>query len=341
MEIKEDTYNEFLPPPISVKKNIFAAMKTVGTITVIILSVILCAFATQGPKPVYSKAALGKRLFSEKILSLDSSVSCASCHNPNYAFADTVAFSKGINGKPTSRNTPSVLNMKNRPYYFWDGRAGSLEIQALVPIQNADEMGLPVSEAVARLNKSKLYKDLFLKTFKQLPNPENLAAALSAYEQTLETVDSRFDDWSNNMGKLSPAEERGRQLFIGKAKCFDCHAQEDFTTDAFKNIGLYNETSLKDAGLFNITQQETDKGKFKVPGLRNVAVTAPYMHNGMFETLEQVLEYYNDPAEFISNSINMDSTLQKGLNLEQSEKNDLIAFLESLTDRKYRRTKSR
>jgi len=316
-------------------------MKMAGVITVIMLAVILCAFVTQGPKPVYSKAALGKRLFSEKILSLDSSVSCASCHNPNYAFADTVAFSKGINGKPTSRNTPSVLNMKNRPYYFWDGRAGSLEIQALIPIQNADEMGLPVSEAVARLNKSKLYKDLFLKTFKQLPNQQNLAAALSAYEQTLETVDSRFDDWSNNMGKLSPAEERGRQLFIGKAKCFDCHAQEDFTTDAFKNIGLYNENNLKDAGLFNITQQETDKGKFKIPGLRNVAVTAPYMHNGMFETLEQVLEYYNDPKEFISNSINMDPTLQKGLNLKQSEKNDLITFLESLTDRKYRRKMSR
>jgi len=316
-------------------------MKMLGIIAIIILSVILCAFITGGPKPVYTKAALGKRLFSEKILSLDSSVSCASCHNPNYAFADTVAFSKGINGKPTSRNTPSVLNMKNRPYYFWDGRAGSLEAQALVPIQNADEMGLPVSEAVARLNKSKLYKDLFLKTFKQLPNQQNLAAALSAYEQTLETVDSRFDDWSNNMGKLSPAEERGRQLFIGKAKCFDCHAQEDFTTDAFKNIGLYNETSLKDAGLFNITQQETDKGKFKIPGLRNVAVTAPYMHNGMFETLEQVLEYYNDPAAFISNSINIDPTLQKGLNLKQSEKNDLIAFLESLTDKKYRRKMSR
>ena len=285
---------------------------------------------------IKNKAALGKKLFSEKILSKDSSVSCASCHKPNYAFADTVAFSFGINGKLTKRNTPSVLNMKNRPYFFWDGRAASLEEQALMPIQNPDEMGLPIDEAVNRLNKPTTYKNLFLKIFKQNPTAQNLAAAFAAYEQTLETVDSKFDDWSNNIKKLTAQEESGRQLFISdKAKCFNCHRMEDFTTDEFKNIGLYNAKELNDAGLYNITKKETDKGKFKTPGLRNIAVTAPYMHNGMFKTLEEVVEYYNNPKKVITDAINIDDDLKKPLGLTEKEKKDIIAFLKTLTDKKY------
>jgi cytochrome c peroxidase len=287
---------------------------------------------------IKTKAALGKKLFSEKILSQDSSVSCASCHKPAYAFADTVAFSIGINSKLTKRNTPSVLNMKNRPYFFWDGRAVSLEEQSLMPIQNPDEMGLPIDEAVKRLNQSAEYKNLFLKIFKQKPNAKNLAAAFAAYEQTLETVDSKFDDWSNNLKKLTATEERGRELFVGdKAKCFDCHSMEDFTTDDFKNIGLYDEKELNDAGLYNITKKETDKGKFKTPGLRNIGVTAPYMHNGMFKTLEQVVDYYNDPRKVVADPINIDETLKKPLGLTDKEKKDLVAFLKTLTDKKFSR----
>jgi cytochrome c peroxidase len=287
---------------------------------------------------INTKAGLGKKLFSEKILSKDSAVSCASCHIPAYAFADTVAFSVGIAGKLTKRNTPSVLNMKNRPYYFWDGRASSLEEQSLMPIQNPEEMGLPVEEAVARLNRSAVYKSLFQKIFKQKPTAKNLAAAFAAYEQTLETVDSKFDDWSNNLKKLTAGEERGRALFVGdKAKCFDCHSQEDFTNDDFKNIGLYNERELKDAGLYDLTKKETDKGKFKTPGLRNVAVTAPYMHNGMFKTLEEVVEYYNDPSKVVANYVNIDSAFKKPLGLTDTEKKDLVAFLRTLTDKKYSR----
>ena len=288
---------------------------------------------------IKTKASLGKKLFSEKILSKDSSVSCASCHIPRFAFADTVAFSVGIAGKLTKRNTPSVLNMKNRPYYFWDGRASSLEDQSLMPIQNPDEMGLPIEEAVKRLNRSREYKELFQKIFAQKPTAKNLAAAFSAYEKTLETVDSKFDDWSNSIKKLSASEERGRQLFVGdKAKCFDCHRMEDFTTDEFKNIGLYNGKDLNDAGLFNLTNKETDKGKFKTPGLRNVAVTAPYMHNGMFNTLEEVVEYYNSPQKFVPDAVNIDDVLKSPLNLTEKEKKDLVAFLKTLTDRKYVKT---
>lgn len=285
---------------------------------------------------IKTKAGLGKKLFSEKILSKDSSVSCASCHIPKFAFADTVAFSVGIEGKLTKRNTPSVLNMKNRPYYFWDGRASTLEDQSLMPIQNPDEMGLPIEEAVKRLNQSKEYKLLFQKIFGQKPTAKNLAAAFSAFEKTLETVDSKFDDWSNNLKNLTAPEERGRELFVGdKAKCFDCHRMEDFTTDEFKNIGLYNGKELNDAGLFNITNKEADLGKFKTPGLRNIAVTAPYMHNGMFKTLEEVVDYYNNPQAFVTNSINIDDALKSPLNLSEKEKKDLVSFLKTLTDKKY------
>jgi cytochrome c peroxidase len=302
----------------------------------VILILMISSFFEKEHVEITTKAGLGKKLFSEKILSKDSSVSCASCHLPTFAFADTVAFSTGIEGKLTKRNTPSVLNMKNRPYFFWDGRAASLEEQALMPIQNPDEMGLPIEEAVSRLNRSKEYKQLFKKIFNQPPDAKNLAAAFSAFEKTLETVDSKFDDWSNNLKNLSASEERGRQLFVGdKAKCFDCHRMEDFTTDEFKNIGLYNGKELNDAGLFSLTNKENDKGKFKTPGLRNIAVTAPYMHNGMFKTLEEVMEYYNNPQKFVSNSINIDDALKQPLGLTDKEKKDIIAFLKTLTDRKY------
>lgn len=299
------------------------------------------SFSFDVPKEtIRNKADLGKKLFSEKLLSKDSSISCASCHKPDFAFADTVAFSTGIYGKLTSRNTPSVLNMKNRPYYFWDGRAVTLEEQALMPIENPDEMGLPIKEAIKRLNQSAAYKRLFKKIFKQNPNEKNLGAAFAAFEQTLETVDSKFDDWSNNISELSVEEERGRELFVGnKAKCFDCHSMEDFTDDRFKNIGLFNGKELADAGRYEITKNETDKGKFKTPGLRNIAVTGPYMHDGRFKTLEQVVSYYNTPFMFVDDPVNIDSALQKPLMLTQQEKKDLVAFLKTLTDKAYQKGK--
>jgi cytochrome c peroxidase len=288
---------------------------------------------------IKTKAQLGQKLFNEKILSLDSSVSCASCHNPKFAFADTAAFSSGIHNTPTLRNTPSVLNMLNRDAFFYDGRAKTLEQQALMPIENKNEMGLPITTAVIRLNANSEYKKLFEKIFKEAPTANNLAQAIAAYERTLETVDSKFDDWTNNVRKKwTASEERGRALFVGdKAKCFNCHMAEDFTNDGFKNIGTYNGTNLNDVGLFNITKKESDKGKFKTPGLRNIAVTAPYMHNGMFKTLEEVVAFYNDPKAIVPTAINIDADLAKPLGLTTYEQKDLVAFLKTLTDRKFMR----
>jgi cytochrome c peroxidase len=299
-------------------------------------AVMLTAAFTHVNNPVKTKADLGKLLFSEKMLSRDSSVSCASCHKPEYGFADTTAFSTGIGGKLTKRNTPSVLNMTLRPYFFWDGRAASLEQQSLMPLQNPDEMDLPVEQAVKRLTEDSGYSRLFYKIFRQKPSAKNLATAFAAFERTLETTGSRYDDWSDEKIVFTASEERGRRLFIGKkAKCFDCHFTFDFTADEFRNIGLYNGKELNDAGRYSITHKKTDLGKFKTPGLRNIAATAPYMHNGMFKTLEEVMDYYNNPQQFVKGSINTDALVKKPLGLTSREKKDIIAFMKTLTDRRF------
>jgi len=290
----------------------------------------------------YSKIKLGELLFNEKIISKDSTVSCASCHNPAFAFSDTLDFSVGINGHLTKRNTSSVLNMKNRPYFFWDGRAETLAQQALMPIQNPDEMGLPINEAIDRLNASAFYKNYFYQVFNSSPNEKNLSLAFEAYENTLETVDSKFDDWSNNLGKLSASEERGRKLFVDdNSKCFDCHFGIDYTNDDFKNIGLFNGKNLNDSGRYLITRDLADLGKFKTPGLRNIALTAPYMHNGMFKTLEEVVEYYSNTKKFVPDAYNKDASLQKPINFSERDKKDLVAFLKTLSDKKYMTKRSR
>ncbi len=319
----------------------FARMKKWATLGLIV-GMLTCFLAFMPGKPVNTKAALGEKLFSEKLLSKDFSISCASCHIPALGFADTATFSLGIYGKRTQRNTPSVLNIKNRPAFFWDGRAAALEQQALMPIAHPDEMGLPIAEAVARLNNHPQYRKLFIKIFGRPANAKNLAAAFAAYENTLETGNSKLDQSFGNRptAHLTPQEERGRQLFIGdKAKCFDCHSGEDFTNDDFRNIGLYDGITYTDKGRFNITQDSTDMGRFKVPGLRNVAITAPYMHNGRFKTLEEVVEYYDHALYIVPDAINIDPLLQTPLGLTDQEKADLVAFLKTLTDKRYIKNK--
>ena len=283
------------------------------------------------PNPIKTKAQLGKKLFSDPILSKDKSISCASCHIPAHGFADTLAISLGVEGTPGSRNAPSVMNLSGHEPFFWDGRASTLEAQAIMPIENPVEMNLPIQEAVKRLNQNKTYKTLFISIFKQTPNAKNIGLALAAFQNTLETEESNFD-----LDQLSESAERGRQLFVSeKTKCFDCHNGTDFTNDDFKNIGLYDGVSLSDKGRYAITKNKEDLGKFKTPGLRNVAVTAPYMHNGMFKTLEEVIEYYDNPYKFVPKPINIDSTLKEPLNLSQQDKMDLVNFLKALTDKQF------
>lgn len=287
-------------------------------------------------KPM-SEVQLGQKLFFDPILSADRSIHCASCHKPELAFADSVSFSHGVNGRLATRNTPSVMNMAMRDVYFWDGRAASLEEQVRGPIENPNEMNLPFREAVVRLQASAEYRALFRQVYHHMPDSASLLRCIAAYERTLETDQTPSDRWLNDLpGGLTASEIRGRELFLSpKTHCFDCHYTPDFTADEFKNIGLFNGQSLNDSGRYLITHKPQDIGKFKVPGLRNVSVTAPYMHNGMFKTLKEVIEYYDDPARFVPNSINRDTTLLKPIGLTSQEKLDLEAYLIALTDDRF------
>lgn len=291
-------------------------------------------------KPIYIEQNLGEALFFDPILSRDSTISCASCHKPEFAFADNVAFSKGIYNQLTERNSPSAMNMRDRNFYFWDGRSETLEEQALGPIESRVEMDLPISIAVRRLIRNERYKNAFMSVYGSMPNRDLMAQAIAAYEKTLETNNTSFDDYisGKDTTKFSESAKRGLNIFNNKGKCFDCHFGPDFTgNDKFRNIGLYNGKDLKDEGRYKITKNPKDLGAFKIPGLRNIAQTAPYMHNGIHKTLKQVIDYYDDPSKFVPYSINRDTLLNKPLNLTETEKKDLENFLLSLSDRRFKK----
>ncbi len=314
-------------------------MKNTSFLLLIIAILISSCTSNSNENLILSEVALGEKLFFDTILSRDYSTSCASCHKPEFAFADNVAGSVGIYNQIGSRNTPSAMNMTDRNFYFWDGRAETLEEQALGPIENPKEMDLPLSIAIRRLKQNETYLKAFQTIYGEAPSRELLASALATYERTLETDDSPFDKYMQGTDTTlfsESAKQRGLNLFNTKAKCFDCHFGVDFTgNDQFKNIGLYNGKDLNDEGRSAITGKIKDRGAFKVPGLRNIAQTAPYMHNGMHKTLKEVIEYYDQPNKFISNSIHRDTLLSQPLGLSEVEKQDLENFLLSLSDERF------
>ncbi|MEZ4911693.1 MAG: cytochrome c peroxidase [Saprospiraceae bacterium] len=291
-------------------------------------------FININTEPPKTKAELGKLLFFDPIMSMDSSVSCGSCHKPEFAFADSVAISPGIQGRMGSRNAPSVMNMAFRDLMFYDGRSSDLRDQVHFPIGDTLEMGFNLDRVVERLNRHSDYSDWFTNLYGQAPNGLNVADAVALFEESLETSDTQFDRWMNDQeNTFSEAAKRGRDLFMSeRTRCFDCHFGPDFTGDEFRNVGLYDGEKYRDKGRYNITHDEADIGKFKVPGLRNVAITGPYMHDGSFKTLEDVIDFYNNPKSFVSNPINIDTLLQNSLSLTFQEKSDLVSFLKSLTD---------
>lgn len=301
-----------------------------------LLAFIILASSFSNTPTRVTKAKLGEMLFFDPILSEDSSISCASCHKPEFAFSDTIPFSRGVHGRLGARNAPSVMNMASRSAFFWDGRAATLTEQALFPIADANEMNLPVTEAIKRLNRNTRYRSLFLKVFKQNPSARNLGAALAAFQETLETSNTPNDRWLNDEpGGLTEQQIRGRDIFRVKAKCFECHFSPDFTIDEFRNIGLFNGKTMNDSGRYKITKNTEDIGKMKVPGLRNVAMTAPYMHDGRFKTLREVIDYYDNPHLLMPDALNRDSVLLQPLGLTEQEKQDLESFLHSLTDDRF------
>ncbi len=285
---------------------------------------------------ISTKIELGKKLFFDPILSADKSISCASCHQPQFAFADNKALSLGVNDSVGTRNTPSVMNMLSRPFFFHDGRAASLEEQAIMPIENPVEMNLPFNEAISRINADKEYLKLFKLIYNNKPDTENITNALAEFQKSLESDGSApHDIWVNDIDTsvFSISQKRGREIFLSdEFKCFECHFSPDFTGDEFRNIGLYDNVKLLDKGRFDITNDSNDIGKFKTPGLRNVALTAPYMHNGMFNSLEEVIDFYSNPYDFVENPINIDTLMIEPLNLSDQQKKDLVNFLHTLTD---------
>jgi cytochrome c peroxidase len=291
-------------------------------------------FVTDGPT---HKAALGRRLFFDPILSRNRTISCATCHREEFAFADTSATSLGVFGRKGKRNTPSAMNVLLQVNFFWDGRAKTLEDQALIPVSNPNEMDLPIEGAIKRLNQSRSYRAAFQQVFGELPTKSNLATVLAEFQRTLETNESPLDDWrlNDNEAAVSESAKRGFALFNGKANCVQCHFGANFNSSEFRNIGLFNGKTLADSGRAIVTKRAADLGKFKIGPLRNVALTAPYMHNGMFKTLTQVIDYYDEPDKVVPNAINRDPLLTKPLGLTQQEKRDLEEFLRSLTDKRF------
>jgi cytochrome c peroxidase len=305
---------------------------------IMVVSLILIAFSYKdNPKEPSTRAELGEQLFFDPILSLDSTLSCATCHKPEFAFADTVAITPGVGGVLGTRNAPSVMNMLYRDLMFFDGRARDLRHQVRFPIEDPLEMNLPIDKALDRLSHHEHYKRWFLKIYGEAPSLENLSDAIASFEETLETGNTAFDRYMmGDNDALSASAKRGHQVFVSnKAKCFDCHFGPDFTGDEFKNIGLYDEVLFVDKGRFLVTGDSSDLGRFKVPGLRNIAVTGPYMHDGSMTSLREVIDYYDNPFAKIAHPINIDTLLQTPMGLTEQEKTDLENFLISLTDKKF------
>jgi len=290
----------------------------------------------QPPDRGSARIELGRKLFFDPRLSKDSTVSCASCHKPEFAFADNVALSPGVGGAVGTRNTPTVMNTSARTSMFWDGRAETLEDQAIFPIENPLEMALPIAEALERINGDREYREQFQLAYDGPATARTLGRALAAYQKTLNTLDTPYDRYIlGDDAAISEAAKRGRLLFIGKGKCAECHSGEDFTSDRFRNIGLYDEKTLTDRGRGLITGNADEHGQFKIPSLRNIAMTAPYMHNGMFETLREVIGYYNEPDKVVPHSVGRDATMNSPLGLSEAEMDDIEAFLLTLTDDRF------
>ena len=277
--------------------------------------------------PTAAKIALGKQLYFDPRLSRDSTISCASCHDPKKGWSNGEQFATGVGGAKGGRNSPTVLNTAYNRFQFWDGRAPSLEAQALGPIQNPIEMAMTLEEVVARLNGIAGYRRQFQEVFGTDVTADGIAKAIAAYERTVLSGDAPFDRYAAGDTKvLSEAAIRGRNLFFGKAQCSGCHVGPNFTDNAFHNIGIgYNpETKMfADVGREAESKLPGDRGSFKTPTLREIARTAPYMHDGSLKTLQEVVEHYNRggvPNPFLDEAI-------FPLNLTAEEQQDLITFM--------------
>ena len=288
--------------------------------------------------PTADTIALGRKLFYDRRLSKDNSLACASCHKPESDFADSANMSKGVSGVIGIRNAPSIFNAAYESLQFWDGRARSLEQQAASPIADPLEMNQPHKIFLSKLAMDSDYKKLFTKSF---GSPDitlgRVEKALASFERTVLSGNSAFDryQYRGDQSALTPAQVRGLALFINpqKGNCAACHTLSAqfalFTDGKFHNtgIGVGDDGAFADVGRYHETKVETDKGAFKTPTLRNVANTAPYMHDGSLQTLRQVVDFYAGGG---NSNPSLDKEM-KTIHLDGRERSDLVEFLKSLT----------
>lgn len=288
--------------------------------------------------PTAESIALGHRLFYDPHLSKDNTLSCASCHNPQFYFTDGLQVSKGVDGAIGVRNAPTLLNVAYQPFQFWDGRALTLESQAASPMANPVEMNQPHKISVSKLTHDPAYPPLFRKAFGTSDiTLERIENALASFERTLLSGNSAFDryQFGGDSHALTPEQARGLAVFLdpNRGNCASCHtisAQYALFTDGkFHNTGegVTDEGTFKDVGRFQQTHVEADRGAFKTPTLRNVAKTAPYMHDGSLQTLRQVVDFYAGGG---NSNPDLDKEM-KSIHLSGQDRADLVEFLKSLT----------
>jgi cytochrome c peroxidase len=275
-----------------------------------------------------ARAELGRKLFFDPILSADNTIACATCHRPEHGFSGPDTRPRGIGGRLGPRRAPTLFNRAYGTAFFWDGRTGTLEEQALEPIANPDEMGSSVPDAVARLKADAGYKKLFGAEFEDGVTAANLGKALAGFERVLLRGDSPVDRFRHKgqRSALTPSEIHGLWLYESKGRCWQCHSGANFTDEGFHNTGVSWGTSPPDLGREAVTKKAADRGKFKTPTLRGSALRAPYMHDGSVKTLDDVVEFYNRGG---SANPNLDPVIRP-LGLTKEETLDLVAFLKTL-----------
>jgi len=275
-----------------------------------------------------AKINLGKQLYFDGRLSADGKISCATCHDPKTGWAGHDATDTGINGRVGDRNSGTVVNSGYMKYQFWDGRAGSLEEQALGPIANPVEMGETLENVVRKLNAVPGYRKQFGEVFKTEVTADGIAKAIAAFERTIVSGPSPYDRCvAGDTKAMSQEAVRGMEIFNGKGRCSACHNGPVFSDQGFHNLGVGMDKPKPDLGRYDHTKNPADKGKFKVPTLRNVAETPPYLHDGSAKTLLEVIEVYNRGG--VANPWLDPMVLP--LDLTAREMGDLVAFLEALT----------
>jgi cytochrome c peroxidase len=279
------------------------------------------------------KVELGKQLYFDRRLSQDNSVSCADCHDPKRGWSNGEAVATGFGKKKGGRSAPTVLNTAYQQFQFWDGREDSLEHQALGPVQNPIEMNMSLPKMISTLEGLGGYQSQFKKVFGRGVNKDDVAKAIAAFERTVLSGNAPYDRYKAGDTKaMSAAAIRGMDLFFNKGHCSACHTGPNFTDNGFHNVGVGMDKKEPDVGRYAISKQLGDRGAFKTPTLRDIARSAPYMHDGSEKTLEEVIDHYDQGG---TKNEQLDAEIYE-LKLTPAEKADLIVFLkEGLSSSEY------